>query len=252
MNTNTSTRFALLADVHGNGDALHAVLADLDERGGADQLLVLGDIVLLGPDPGKVVELLMARDSIGVYGNVDQFLLGADWHAFESQNEEDEADRAVCIWALERMSEEAAAWLRTLPFQRKLTVNGRQLLLVHGSPRSERDVINADTSDDEVREMIAGAHADLILYGHTHESLDRNVGSVRLINPGAVGIPRGEAGTARYAVLSWEGDWRVEFRLVRYDVRRTIARLLAVRRPYRLWVADMLQHAAYVPLTTFE
>jgi putative phosphoesterase len=246
------TRLALLADVHGNGDALHAVLADLDERGGADRLLVLGDIVLLGPDPGKVVELLMARDSIGVYGNVDQFLLGTDWNAFEPQNEEDEADRAVCIWALERLSEEAESWLRALPFQRKLTVNSRQLLLVHGSPRSERDVINADTPDDEVSEMIAGAHADLILYGHTHESLDRNVGSVRLINPGAVGIPRGETGAARYALLSWEGGWCVEFRLVRYDVQRTIARLLATQRPYRRWVVDMLRHATYVPLTTFE
>jgi putative phosphoesterase len=247
-----SRRFALLADVHGNGDALRAVLTDLGERGGADRLLVLGDIVLLGPDPGEVVELLMARDSIGVYGNVDQFLLGTDWHTFRLRNEEDEADRAVCLWALERMSEKAEAWLRALPFRRELAIGSRQLLLVHGSPRSERDAINVDTPDDEVREMIAGADADLILCGHTHESLDRTVESVRLINPGAVGIPRGEAGTARYALLSWEGEWRVEFRLVRYDVQRTIARLLAARRPYRFWVADMLRHATYVPLTTFE
>jgi putative phosphoesterase len=247
-----STRLALLADVHGNGDALRAVLADLDERGGADRLLVLGDIVLLGPDSGEVVELLMARDSIGVYGNIDQFLLGTDWDTFKPRNEEDEADRAVCLWALERIGGEAEAWLRSLPFQRELTISSRKLLLVHGSPRSERDAINVDTPDDKVREMIVGAHAALILCGHTHESLDRTVEGVRLINPGAVGIPREEAGTARYALLSWEGEWRVEFRLVRYDVQKTIARLLAARRPYRLWVADGLRHATYIPLTTFE
>jgi putative phosphoesterase len=192
-----SARLALLADVHGNGDALRAVLADMEERGGADRLLVLGDIVLLGPDPGEVVELLMARDSVGVYGNIDQFLLGTDWHTFRPGNEEDEADRAVCLWALERIGEEAEAWLRSLPFQRRLAVSGQRLLLVHGSPHSERDAINVDTPNDEVREMIIGADADLILCGHTHEVLDRTVESVRLINPGAVGIPRGEAGTAR-------------------------------------------------------
>ncbi|MGD2147629.1 MAG: metallophosphoesterase, partial [Anaerolineae bacterium] len=38
-------RLALLADIHGNGSALRAVLADLDRQGGADCLLVLGDIV---------------------------------------------------------------------------------------------------------------------------------------------------------------------------------------------------------------
>jgi putative phosphoesterase len=247
-----STRLALLADVHGNGDALRAVLADLDERGGADQLLVLGDIVLLGPDPDEVVDLLIARDSVGVYGNVDEFLLGTDWHTFRPRNEEDEADRAVCLWALERIGGEAEAWLRSLPFQRELTVSSQRLLLVHGSPRSEREAINVDTPDDKVREMVVGSDADLILCGHTHESLDRTVESVRLINPGAVGIPRGEAGTARYALLSWEGEWRVEFRLVPYDVEKTIARLLAARRPYRFWVADGLRRATYVPLTTFE
>ena len=245
-------RLAVLADFHGNGDALRAVLADLDERGGADRLLTLGDIVLLGPDPGDVVELLMARDAIGIYGNVDRFLLETDWCAFEPRNEEDEADQALCLWALERLDGQAEAWLRNLPFQRKLAVGGQRLLLVHGSPRSDRDVMKADTPDNAVRDMIAGIEANLVLFGHTHELLDRTVGSVRLINPGAVGIPQGDKGTACYALLTWDETWRVEFRLVRYDVEGAITRLLAARRPYRLWIAEMLRRAAHVPLETFE
>ena len=243
---------AVLADIHGNGEALRAVMADLDGRGGADRLLVLGDVVLLGPDPGEVVELLMARDATGVYGNTDRFLLITDWRAFEPRGEEDRADRALCLWALERLDERAEAWLRALPFQRELEVGDQRLLLVHGSPRSDRDVIKVDTPDDDVREMIANAQTDLILFGHTHEVLNRTEGSVRLINPGSVGYPQGEQGTARYALLTWEGDWRVEFRLVHYDVEKTIARLLATQRPYRLWIAETLRCATHVPLTTFE
>jgi putative phosphoesterase len=245
-------RFAVLADVHGNGEALRAVLADLDERGGADQLLFLGDLVLTGPDPGEVVELLMARGAVAVYGNTDQFLLGTNWHAFEPQNDEERADQALCLWVLERLDERAEAWLRALPFQERLDVDGQQLLMVHGSPHSVRDVVRADTSDDDVREMVAGAQVDLILFGHTHEPLDRTVAGRRLINPGAVGYPQGEEGTARYALLNWEGDWGIEFRLVPYDVDVTIARLLAARRPYRLWPVETLQRAAHVPLTTLE
>ena len=106
-------RLAVLADIHGNGEALCAVLADLDEHtsaslsasGGADQILVLGDIVLAGPDPGEVVELLMERGAVGVYGNTDRFLVATDWRAFEPQSEEDRADRALCLWALERLGE---------------------------------------------------------------------------------------------------------------------------------------------------
>jgi putative phosphoesterase len=243
-------RLAALADVHGNAEAMRAVLADLDACGGADRLLVLGDVVLLGPDPGEVVELLLERDAIGVAGNIDRFLLATDWRACEPQNEEERADRALCLWALERLSERAEAWLRALPFQREM--DEQRLLLVHGSPRSERDVIKADTPGDDVREMIVGVQANLILFGHTHEPLDRTVDGVRLINPGAVGYPQGERGTARYALLSGGRDLHVDFRLVHYDVEVTIRRLLAARRPYRLWIAEMLRRAAHVPLTTFE
>lgn len=84
-------KLAILADIHGNGEARRAVLADLDAHtsaslsagGGANRLFVLGDVVLLGPDPGEVVTLLMERDAIGVYGNTDRFLLATDWNRFE-------------------------------------------------------------------------------------------------------------------------------------------------------------------------
>lgn len=245
-------KLATLADIHGNGEALRAVLTDLDEHGGADQLLVLGDVVLPGPDPGEVIELLLERGAIGVRGNTDRFLLATDWHIFEPRSEEGRADRALCLWALERLDERAEAWLRALPFQRELELVGQRLLLVHGSPRSDKDIIKADTPGDGVREMIAGTQATPILFGHTHEPLGRTVDDVRLINPGSVGYPQGEKGTTRYALLTWEGGWCVEFRLVHYDVEKTVARLLAAQRPYRLWVAEMLRRAARVPLTTFE
>jgi putative phosphoesterase len=246
-------RLAVLADIHGNASALRAVLAHLDIRGGADRLLVLGDIVLLGPDPAEVVEHLMERGAIGVYGNTDRFLLDTDWSAFEPEGEEERADQALCLWALERLNQQARAWLRSLPFQKDLMVDAQRLLLVHGSPRSVGDAMEADTPEANVREMIARAEAGLILFGHTHAPLDRTVDNVRLINPGAVGYPQGEGSTARYALLTWDGtDWHVSFRLIHYDVDEVIQRLLAAERPYRLWIAETLRRAAHVPLETFE
>jgi hypothetical protein len=67
-----------------------------------------------------------------------------------------------------------------------------------------------------------------------------------------VGYPQGQAGTARYVLLTWQGSWRVKSCLVRYDVEKTISRLLASQRPYRLWVAEMLRRAVHIPLTTLE
>lgn len=56
-------RPAVLPDIHSNGQALHAVLADLDRLGGADHVWVLGDIALLGPHPAEAVKPLREREA---------------------------------------------------------------------------------------------------------------------------------------------------------------------------------------------
>ena len=245
-------RLALLADIHANSEALQAVLAHLDGQGGADRLLVLGDIALAGPAPEEVVALLAEREAVAVCGNVDRFLLDTEWEQFEPADEEQRADRELCLWALERLGDTGREWLRGLPDQQQLELCGRLLLLVHGSPRAIGDLVLPDTPEEALREMMEGVSADLILSGHTHTPLDRHWGGKRLLNPGAVGIPRGQEATARYALLTAAGEWPVDFHVVPYDVERTIERLLAARRPYRLWVVESLRQAAYVPLTTLE
>jgi len=246
-------RVALLADIHGNGSALRAVLADLDGQGGADCLLVLGDIVLLGPDPAEVVEHLMQRAALAVHGNTDLFLLDRDWAHFEAESEEDRADQALCLWALERLDERAENWLRALPFERRMSVGTQCLLLVHGSPHSVVGAIEATTPDAQVRAMIAGTDVDLMLFGHTHTPLDRMVDGIRLVNPGSVGYPQGEPGTARYAVVTWDDrEWQVWFRVVHYDPAEVIQRLLAAERPYRHWIVESIRQARHLPLETFD
>jgi putative phosphoesterase len=245
-------RLALLADIHGNSEALRAVLAHLDGQGGADRLLVLGDIALAGPAPEEVVALLAEREAVAVCGNVDRFLLDTAWEHFQPADEEQQADQELCLWALERLGDRGQAWLRGLPGQQQLELCGQLMLLVHGSPRFVTDLVLPDTPEEALHEMMEGVAVDLVLSGHTHTPLDRWLGGKRLLNPGAVGIPSGQGGTARYALLTADGEWPVEFHVVPYEVERTIERLLAARRPYRLWVVESLRRAGYVPSTTLE
>src|SRR2546422_808161 len=69
-----------------------------------------------------------------------------------------------------------------------------RVLFCHGSPRNDLDILTALTPEDRVRELIAGADADLIVSGHTHMQFERSVDGVRLINPGSVGMPYKEPG----------------------------------------------------------
>ena len=50
-------RYAIVSDIHGNLEALQAVLADIQTRH-IDEIFCLGDVVGYYPDPGRCIELV--------------------------------------------------------------------------------------------------------------------------------------------------------------------------------------------------
>ena len=70
-------RLALISDVHGNLEALIAVLREID-RAGVDSVVSLGDAVGYGPDPGACVELIDRICDAAVVGNHDEAVLVED------------------------------------------------------------------------------------------------------------------------------------------------------------------------------
>src|SRR3972149_1644699 len=60
-------RYAVLSDIHGNLEALEAVLGDATPR--ADAVLCLGDIVGYGADPAACVERVAERAQAITAGN---------------------------------------------------------------------------------------------------------------------------------------------------------------------------------------
>jgi len=97
-------RYAILSDVHGNLEALRAVLADAVPR--TDGVLCLGDSVGYGADPGACVELLDARARAIVAGNHEHGvagLLDLDWF--------NRWARAAAEWTRERLDDDQRTWL---------------------------------------------------------------------------------------------------------------------------------------------
>ena len=65
---------ALISDIHGNLEALQAVLADIDAIG-VDEIYCLGDIIGYGPNPCECLDLVMKRCKSTILGNHDQAAL---------------------------------------------------------------------------------------------------------------------------------------------------------------------------------
>ncbi len=116
------------------------------------------------------------------------------------------------------------------------------MLLVHASPgRDDGPGLDPHTRDADLEPVFAASDAPLVLVGHTHHPDDRRLGSVRVVNPGSVSLPRASDALTRYAILtSTSGDWSVEHRVVPYDRASVLADLAAGDHPSADWLIGKL------------
>ncbi len=216
-------RIAILADIHGNREALEAVMADI-VRQGVERVVVAGDLVNRGPANADVVEMVTEAGWEVIQGNHDQLV--ADWVYGQVPPEwyEDPMWRPLA-WVA-RQVEAWAGYLAALPDRVRLHEPGTHpILVVHGSPRHNREGLHPFLSDGEIEHILAGVEEPLIVCAHTHVPLDRTVNGHRVINPGAVGVPFNRDPRAQYTIFTAreDGTWDVEFRRLAYD-RRPVCR----------------------------
>jgi putative phosphoesterase len=215
---------AVISDIHGNFQALEAVLADIKAQG-AQAIWCCGDLALAGPEPVRVVDFVMQQDWEVIQGNTDQMIAlcipsQIDKSKFPAMANALEADALL-------LNAEQREFLRDLPKQKELEVEGVKVLLVHGSPRSNSEYIYPDQPSDKIEAMIAGVDVDLIFCGHSHMPSGYQL-SKTVVNVGSVGRPM-TGNQACYALVDFEnGEFSVEHRFVDYD-RETAAKLLIER-----------------------
>jgi predicted phosphodiesterase len=230
-------RWALLADVHGNLEALRAVLRDLQDWP-EHHLICAGDIVGYGPDPTPCLELLGEREATCVAGNHEGMVLGRIGF-----------DRCVyagivaAVWTREHLARWALERLKALPM---LARPDPEVVVCHAVPGDvERYVSSAEVAEPAVANASRSfPDAAVLVSGHTHfaafhgdagfrlvaageeEPLAR--GRLHFVNPGSVGQPRDGKAVARYA--RYDSVTRtVAWRAVDYDSAPTLAKLRQLR-----------------------
>lgn len=183
---------AALYDIHGNLPALEAVLAEVAQQR-ADTIVIGGDIVL-GPMPRETLARVRAlgERAVLVRGNCDRLV--AHPHAEPAHRLPPDVRDAV-EWTAEQLSVEERALLGALPTTARLSVvDIGDVLFCHATPRRDDELFTVQTADAQVAPMFGGVTTPLVVCGHTHMQFDRQVGSVRVVNAGSVGMPYGAPG----------------------------------------------------------
>jgi predicted phosphodiesterase len=218
-------RVAVISDVHGNVQALEAVLAAIDELQ-PDEIWSLGDVVGYGADPVRCMEIVDERAVVSLAGNHDLVVAGT-----------------INIDMFAHDARDAAEWTRTVLSPEQIDALATRMpggaregvQMFHGSIR---DPVWEYVVDPRTAELcLERQRRPLCLVGHSHVQLvwgEEDGGLVGgtvaagatlaygdgpyILNPGSVGQPRDGDPRAGYALIDTEEGTATWLR-AEYDIR---------------------------------
>jgi predicted phosphodiesterase len=233
---------ALISDIHGNLEALEAVLADI-KNVAATEIYCLGDIIGYGPNPCECLDLVMSRCRATILGNHDQAAL------FDPDGFNPMALQAI-YWTRDQLDNGGSPeqinkrwdFLGELPRQ----IDEGDYKFVHGSPRDPTNeyVFPEYVFDQRKMEILFGKLQNYCFMGHTHlpgvfttecefispDECDYTykLGSEKLmVNVGSVGQPRDDDNRACYVVLDTDAK-TITYRRIDYDFNKTANKIYDV------------------------
>lgn len=237
-------RYALISDIHGNLEALEAVLEAL-LREKVDGYVCIGDIVGYGADPKACIRLVQGLGcDCEIAGNHEWGVLGLlDLDYFNEYAKE------AILWTRTVLNEEELGYLRSF----RLVLKTGRLTLVHGSLEAPQEFHYIFTSEDAYYTMKLLKTA-LCFVGHSHVtgifSFDKGFASIAsgnkikidhggkyVVNIGSVGQPRDRDPRASFAIYDDVKDV-VELRRVDYPIQKAQKKILDAGLP--VWLAERI------------
>jgi diadenosine tetraphosphatase ApaH/serine/threonine PP2A family protein phosphatase len=229
-------RYAIFSDIHGNLNALDAVLSAFKKEK-PDKYLCVGDIVGYGAEPSACIERVKSLNADIIMGNHEAASTGL----FPIDNFNPYARSAV-IWTRQALSREDIDFLKNLP----LIFENEDLIMVHGSldsPEEFRYIFEAIDTEETFSLMkkkicfIAHTHRpkvyvkrDVIISQAYGQRIEINDSYKYVVNTGSVGQPRDRDARAAYCIYDTE-EKTVEIKRVTYNIGEAQKKIIRAGLP---------------------
>lgn len=258
--------FAVISDIHGNLEALNAVLCMIKKKG-VDRIICLGDVVGYGADPEACLTRLEEQKAIILKGNHEAMLLG------ESDTEHCSAlGQASNRWTAAHCGEIFRNRMRELPFE----YHFGEMDFYHSTSENDGSWPYLNRVE-HVTEQLTGTPGKLVVYSHTHRprltildgtetledrmvlksetiAIPRQNKHKYLINVGSVGQQRDSKTDASFVLLeTYNNSYLLTFYRIPYNSFRAYRAVLhrgcgadaatyLIREPWRRKAYELLDN----------
>lgn len=193
-------KFAILTDIHGNADALNAVLKDIDNRNEIEHIYNLGDNIGVGHRTNDVLKVITEREDMTyISGNHDEAIIAvANQEAYPESLKHKFYEHHK--WIVEHLEPKYYDFLEQLKREHSVEIDGLRFYFTHY--RIQEKNMNKhiseepfepilDPSLEHVHELFNGIDADFVTFGHNHVLHHFDDIDTIYFNPGSVGLNNG-------------------------------------------------------------
>jgi predicted phosphodiesterase len=232
-------RYAIIADIHGNYEALQSVYKDI-KNSNIDKIFCLGDMIGYGPEPEKVIEFIKINDIPCTLGNHEL----ASYDNNELNKFNPDAFESILI-TRKLISEKSFEFIKNLP----RFILEDDILFVHGYPPDNISKYICYLADDELNDLFLKLKQNICFVGHTHKiklysyngfklikkNLHKGLKSLNknqkyIVNTGSVGQPRDGNNNAKYVIFD-NSNFSIETRFITYNIKATTDLILKLGFP---------------------
>lgn len=234
-------KIAVLSDIHGNIEALNAVIKHIKAQN-IEKIFLCGDLAMAGPEPSETIEaikqLQQEFDITIIQGNTDEMIVKSIFPPNTIMTE-------ALKYSIATISDTQKDFLAALPTQKSIKIGELSILLVHGSPRKNNEDIMPGEPIEKIEEMLKGTSEDLIFCGHTHIPAGYQTHTKQtVVNVGSVGRPFSQDPKACYVTLDIIDEktkqFTVEHNFIKYDANTAAEKLRQQKFEGADKLADML------------
>lgn len=228
-------RILICSDIHGNYYALKTLL-DSKIAKTCDKIMVLGDLVCMGPQPNECIDLVKNNPKCEVVmGNHDK------WIAVEpppSSVTSKKIKHKHHIFMEAITTDENLNYLASLPYFIEKTIYGKKIYFTHyGWKDNFTEVISHPDileNENNIEEIFPNIKSDLVFFGHNHNSLYLKHKGIEYYCVGTLGMAK--QGNYIILTINENCEYKIERKLLNYHRFKTIKIMKQLKYPrYHLY-----------------
>ena len=205
-------KIAIFADIHGNYEALTSIY-DSIKKDHVDEIIYLGDVIGIGPQPIKCLDFIMNHPDIKmVLGNHEERQLkecNFDFYAEGNRHH---------LWVHERLNETHMDYINNLPIFIEREVNNKKLFFGHFFLKSlkHNDLFYPiEVMDDKelTKKIRSKFDYDYMFMGHNHVNYDYS--DLSVLDVGTSGCVYDDK--TSYYIVNIDNDIKLEKKIITFD-----------------------------------